>query len=554
MAPSRVVVEGALPSASTTLHAGTTRGDARSDDAARWLCLTIFALPFAQTLTWDFDRAAPLAFAPVALWLGGPALKRALGRLSRSPAVLRATLLLTGMVTALSVVNSPQPAAAGVMLASWILLGGTALVAGQIVAEKPERGRWMLAALAASGAVAALVHWTQWRAGGSAESAFYPHHRIMGLHLLGSTLAATSLLHLSSGWKRFTWLVGGMICWGGLLWTGSRAPAGAVILSLGIWMLIGRRAERLRLLASTTSHVTGGVVVSLLLDAKVDYLGIARFWRRTMEASSAKEMSSHRTDFWESGWQRAWEWIWTGRGPDAYRYLEPKLEGSQPHNVILQWLLDLGIFGAIALAVLLGWSLWRGLRRTTALSVAAGWPIIALASSIAGQLDGFFYHFAGFYTAALGIGISACGPAGPPISGPGKSGLWLSSWRIAAITSFVLLTVHAWLFHRVAYSPPPQPTDSIVRLWFAFPTTTAGLDRWVAAWSSSAPDAALALSKHAQRHSPNGDYFHVQTAGLLLRRGDRAGALTEMEYALAIVPWQRRELLEQLRDQVASGR
>ena len=92
-----------------------------------------------------------------------------------------------------------------------------------------------------------------------------------------------------------------------------------------------------------------------------------------------------------------------------------------------------------------------------------------------------------------------------------------------------------------------------MRVWRAFPSCTLGLERWIDAWRDTAPEAALALSLHAQAHSSQGDFFRVQTAGVRLRLGDRAGALRELDGALAIAPWQMRPVIEKLRAQLAAG-
>jgi O-antigen ligase len=542
-----------LPSAAPiTSRISIQTDETGSDDAARWLCLALVALPFVQTLSWDFDRAAPLAFVPVALWAGRAALNRAFARFTHLRAPVRWAALLFPAIAVLSVIASPHPAPAVVMLACWVLLAAGSIVAGQIVSEQPKRGRWLLRALAFSAAFGTIFHWGLWRLGASPEEALYPHPRVMGLHLLGGTLASTALFFGSVGRERIGWLFVGIVSWGGLLWTGSRAPLAAVLLSLLVWMVLAPKQARRRLAASGALHIVGGLVVSFVLDAGIQHLGWTNLWRRTVEVSSTKELTSNRSDFWHSGWQRAFETPWLGRGPDAYRYLEPKLEGAQPHNVLLQWFLDLGLFGALALVVLVLWAVWRGLRRNDLATAAAGWPIIAFASCVAGQLDGFFYHQAALFTTALAIGLSAFAANGskekmlvPP--------RWLRAWPVAAIASVAVLLTHSWLFHRVNRARPPAPDEPIVRLWYAFPSTTSGLDRWIWTWSATAPDAALSLSRYAQAHSPNGDYFRVVTAGILLRRGDRTGALQEMNHALAIAPWQRRSLVEKLRDQVATG-
>lgn len=516
-----------------------------------WLGAALIALPYLQTLEWDFERAAPLALLPTALWAGRSILRRAGARLEHMPRGLRwlAGLWLAIVATALCL--SPHPAAALVTTASWVLLGLGALLAGQLIAEEPRYSRHLLAALAVSAAGATVLHWTHWKLGAAPESAFYPHHRLMGLHLLGGALAATALLATAARW-RVVWMITGIASWGGLLWTGSRAPLLALLASLAGWMIFARGNTRRRLALATASHLAGGLLLSWVLQANRPWLGWMRMWQRTVEVSSTQELTANRSDFWHGAWTHFLASPWWGYGPDAYRFLLPQLEGAQPHNAILQWLLDFGVLGAGIAAFFAGLAVYRGFRRHAMGEAPMGWTAIAFASLLAGQLDGFFYHLGGLFTAALALGISLCAPAKPPRPAPVLGGRLDWWWPPAAIAAGGVLLLHTWIFYHVARARPPAPDSPVARVWRVFPSTTLGLDRWIEAWEGRWPEQALALSRQAQGQSPNADFFHVQMAGLLLRRGDRAGALREMDVALAIAPWQMRTVIAELRQQIAA--
>jgi len=147
---------------------------------------------------------------------------------------------------------------------------------------------------------------------------------------------------------------------------------------------------------------------------------------------------------------------------------------------------------------------------------------------------------------ALGICGRASAPAGP------APAAWRWAWPVLAGVAAVVLLLHTWLFYRVARTPAPAPDSLVARVWHRFPSTTLGLERWIENWERRDRDAALALSRRAMVHSSNGDFFRVQTAGLLLRRGDRAGALAELDRALAIAPVQIRPVISELRQKLAA--
>lgn len=515
--------------------------------AATWLALGMFALPFVQTLEWDFERCAPLILVVPALWSGRRVLARAWARYERAPRWLRLVETFLCITLVLSFALHPR-SAAGVTVMAWALLATGAVLAGQIAAEEPRLAHRWLVALAASVSLGTVVHWTRWKLGVDPMGAFYPHVRLMGLHALGGALAATVLVVFaaSTTWRAL-WFVVGAIAWGGLLWSGSRTPVIGAIAGLGVLLLSADRSERKRFALASVLLPGAGLALSLALRLPQEHLGVAGALQRSLEAGSLQAFTSNRSVFWAQAWQRFLESPWLGHGPDAYRFFEPKLEGAQPHNALLQWLLDFGLFGALATAVLVAFALRRGWRGATYSSAHLGWAIIAVASLVAAQLDGFFYHQMAFATTALALGICALASPAPLAPAPTPRPAW---GRVIATTlPIAALAFHAWLFHAVAIAPPPAPDSLVARAWRATPTTTFALERWIEAWSRPHPDAAVELARIAVRQSPNGDFFHVQLAGLLWQRGDREGARRELATALAIASPRMRPVIQQLQRQ-----
>jgi len=507
-------------------------------------------LPWLQTLEWDFERSAVLVLLPPALWTGRRPLSVALARLLRAPQPWRFTCWFALAVLAVATATSSQPAASLVEASRWILIALGAALAGQLAADKPARATWLLGALAGSGAIATFWHWFYWKNGAQPESAFYPHHRLMGLHLMGASVAATAFAVTAVERRlRQLGLLLGMLTWGGLLWTGGRSPLLALGAGLALWFILAPATTRKRLALVGIAHLAGGLLLSAALPADRPWLGWTRIWQRTIAPEPGVGVTSMRADFWQVASQRIGGSPWLGRGPDAYRYLEPKLEGAQPHNVILQSLLDVGIAGTLPFLALVTLGLVRGARRMDKTGPSAGFLALATASLVGGLLDGYFYHLAGLFAAALAVGVCLLYPK-PGSQAPAPQPT--PAWAIPATTAAVVVLLHTWLFYHVARAPAPAPDSAVTKTWFHFPSCTLGLERWIEAWRRTAPDQALALSRHAQIHSPNADFFRVQTAGLLLQRGDRTGALRELDHALAIAPWQMRPVISELRQKVAA--
>ena len=516
---------------------------------AFWLAAALVELPVLQGLEWDFEHCAPLLLLAPALWSGRDLVTRAVERFAQSALWLRIAAFALAAIITLSTLRAAHAAAATVAAAAWLMLALGAGLAGQLVAEEPALARRLLAALALGAAVATALHWIRWKLGAAPEAAYYPHHRLMGLHLLGGALAATALWATARAtWA--LWLPVGVVTWGGLLWTGGRAPVLAVGLGLAVWWIRGSAALRRTLVLAAASQLAGGLLLSWALDPGLPHLGWIGSWQRTVAVSSTKELTSNRTDFWRDAWTHIQQAPWLGHGADAYRFLEPKLEGAQPHNVELQCLLDLGAPGTVIVLGLFALALCRGLRRAPFDDAAAGWVILAIASLAAGQLDGFFYHQVGLFAAALAFGISLGSPSASAVVAP-RAAHWVRAWPVFALAAAAVLLLHLWLYYHVARARPPLPGSAVARIWAAFPSATLGMDRWVEAWEPQSPDAALALARAGCRLSSQGDYFHMVTAGVLLRHGDRAGALAEIDQALAIAPWQMRPVIAEQRRKIA---
>lgn len=519
---------------------------------ARWLAFALVALPFLQALPIDFDRTGPLFLLTPALWLGRNQLCAALQRLRASARVERLALAVGGSAVVVSTFTADQFAPATVAAATWVLLAGTALIAGEISRDPLARSR-LLGGFAVGAAAAIVTVWALWLLGGRGAMPLYAHHRHLGLHALGGAVASVALLIATdaSHGQRVVRFAIAVVCWGGLFWSGSRGPVLALAAALVVWFAV-RRPERSALLRAVGLLLPLGLALSAAFWTSRPELGWWHALDRTASATTGATrngtlsgLTSTRSEFWRDTVQRALDAPWLGHGPDAYRFLTPKLDGQQPHNVVLQAWLDLGLLGALPWLFLLGWTIVRGWCRAaseTDCGSLAPWLAVASASTLAGLLDGVFYHLVALLPAALAIGVAFLSVLPPAPEREQPAGAILATGTIA--TAVAVLALHAGIFHALVIAPPPRPDSGAARLVRAFPSTTFGLWHWLDRWQTTQPDIALDWARWAQTRSANPPMFHVYAARLLLARGEGAAAETELLAARAKAHWTTRPTID----------
>jgi len=509
--------------------------------ASTFLAGALVALPLLQALPIDFDRTAPLVLLLPALWSGRAHLASACEHLARLARWLQILLLLTILCVVASVALGDHPAPAAVTAASWVFIASAALLAGQLIRADPLAQSRLLTAIAVGAVVGTLITWILWIAGGRGPMPLYAHHRHLGLHALAGACATTALLlqPSPSRRRRLAWSLLGAIAWAGLLWSGGRGPIIALAGALLLWWLLAAAPDRRRLLIAGAGQLIAGLALSALFTTERPELGWWHAFERTATATQAANVSaltSTRSEFWVEAYRRGLAAPWFGHGPDAYRFLTPKLDGQQPHNLVLQLWLDLGLLGMLSMLALLATVLAVGLKRAWATHGAAFntcWLALLTAAVLIGMLDGAFYHLVLFLPALIAAGaLFAQLTAAAPVARARAPWRAINSTLLAAAASILLL--HTWLFHALVTAPPsPHPQALAPRLLRIFPSTTFGLWRWLDTWKAAHPEEELAWCRWAQQHASNPALFHVRAAQILLSRADRAGAIAELHAARA---------------------
>ena len=231
------------------------------------------------------------------------------------------------------------------------------------------------------------------------------------------------------------------------------------------------------------------------------------------------------------------------------------LEGAQPHNFVLQLLLDVGAvgtLGAVALGVVVLWGAARARRQAAAPHAGSVtgqiWLPLTLGTAVAGLFDGYFFYPLALIPAAVGFGAAAAAIGGTEEKKPAAPALRRDTlWLAPALGATAVLAFHCWLFQNVVHRAPPATPDALVaRAWRMFPSVTYNLDFWIDAWEERFPDAALAASRLAARQAQGPDFFRVKTALLLARRGDHRAAAAELERARDEALPEQRPAIERL--------
>ena len=496
--------------------------DQRCFGAAAWMAAAFAALPFLLN-SLDADRSMPLALLP-AVWCGW--------KLSQPARTLDACLLglaVVAMVLSSALANHAARAFVMISAVGWTIAGG--LVARNLANCVPAI-RLVLAGIVA-GAVAGVV---MVRLGIGAESMFFPTYwsaRLFGAHQFAGALAALGLLVIAPPAQREGKLLASLsalIVWTGLAWSGSRAPAVGLAVTLVLWFWRGTPGERRRLLQWVPVLSILALALSYPLGTPYPQLGWWDAFTRTAEASGLEAISSDRTRFWSVTLDYALTSPWIGHGADSYLYIHPAQNGNQPHNALLQWLLEYGLLGALPLVALVA----RGISGLFSAKVSSAserpfrtWACVALAgAAVYAFFDGVFYHMIIFMPVAViaGLAMGQNNPGGQPG--------WVlrthTAGRALLLGALALLLLHNWLCLMLLKGrnvTPDSPPAVVLR---AFPSTTYALRNWINRWSVTHPEAVMPWVKWAQDAAIDQGSYHVYAAQLYIWKKDYAAAEKEM--------------------------
>lgn len=498
------------------------------------LSVALIALPLAMALPVQIDQSLQLLILP-AWWLIGRSAQ------TRTTYCRRDRWLLPAFAatTILSIACSDHPARAAVASAAlwWAL--AAAVTARGLTAHRTA-GIIVLAGMAGGAAVGVIADRIG-LAAGATQIPLYTHARIFGLHMFAGSIAAIGWIMLQSRsdnrYARIAaWLVA-WIVWTGLAWSGSRAPVLGLACALTAWFCVAGGAERRRLTICAGLLGAAGMTTSWLLGPNLGDGWWSALARTSTAGADLSALSSTRSDFWQVVWQAIGHAPWVGHGGDHYLFMRPRQVGNQPHNFILQWLLEYGFVGAIPLFGLLANRLWEGLRgslraRKETAVVRVAWAGL-VGATVCALFDGVFYHVIVALPVAVLAGLSfvpepkntATSAAQPP------SRRLLAGWLAAGIGALLL---HNALSLALTKTTPSSPATMTARALRLFPSETFGLWNWLNAWQGEAPEASLEWAEWAQRHSTSPAWFHLYAAQCHWRQGRPDLALAEVDAGLEV--------------------
>lgn len=339
----------------TDTTASPDRGSA--DNATAWcISAALATLPLLLLLPVDFDRFLPLALVP-ALLVG--TLK------TRALPMARGSGLwwwCAGLAALGSSLLSDHAARSLVTTSAWCLTVAGGFMAAR--AARSERAIKIILGGLVGGGVIGLVLCRLMIVEGERGFPLYGHPRILGMHMLTAACAALMLLVLdrqaNSARRAVQWATTVLLC-GGLWWSGGRSPILGMLATLLCWSFWARDGDRRWLWARLPLIGALAGLAAWSAGSPAKGTGWLFPFIRTFASDDLGELTSGRTRVWQVA-TRIFDSPWYGQGADTYLFIRPRQFGDQPHNVLIQWMLDFGLLGTIPLVVILLGVIVRGSR------------------------------------------------------------------------------------------------------------------------------------------------------------------------------------------------
>ncbi len=439
------------------------------------------------------------------------------------------------IAAAVSVGLSPHPFPAFARQAEWICHITFAASVWHFLRSNRSSSRWIVGFIVGGACLSIAIVFLAWV--GDPDNAalhwrrylpLFTHIRHFGYYVLAGLLLAQLWGADDRARSATVFLTVPILCvlWGALIWTGGRAALVAAVIGIGVTIVLAPN-RRWVLTGINTVALSVGSVIAVFMSAGRPELGWQGILSR-MGGELPGGFATGRLKFWGLAYENFIANPVFGLGPDAYRYLQPKIFGSHPHNIVLQFLTDYGMAGA-AVVGLLGVILLASVLRKASDSrvdvrpervVAASVLVAFLANSL---LDGNLYHAQPLMVVGVSFAIGllpesfsrfAGGPAGLMAVRTGFAG----AMATALTVFFVLYSVV--LFNFVA-GPIPSQSSPRAQLVRNLPMVTHGmtLETWIRAWAVEDTEGAIEWAHWAHEHSPEAYRFSSLEARLLMDEG-----------------------------------
>ena len=178
-----------------------------------------------------------------------------------------------------------------------------------------------------------------------------------------------------------------------LAWSGSRTALFAIVVSIFAAMIFVRTWPKFKAATVMMVSFVFGLVASLPLPAPSPAFGLIRMFDKMQETDN---VSSGRMQFWIDTIGEISKHPWLGYGSGRFRENMHQMYGTNlnhPHNFILQFTYDWGIFGAAAILSLLlclMWTIWKKAPTDPLIGFATGSGFLTLCAIA--MVDGAFFY------------------------------------------------------------------------------------------------------------------------------------------------------------------
>ncbi len=223
---------------------------------------------------------------------------------------------------------------------------------------------------------------------------YHSHIRHFSYHGMVASCAGISLAFLDNRLRMVGFLLGAFALTG-IFFFGARGALLGWLVFVATYALTSKRYLGILLL----SAVTAGIAMSLAYALSM-YIAQSPFTggiHSRVESIETLVHTTGRIEIWQDAIKAAMQHPWFGWGLDGYRMSNCCLYGTvQPHNVLVQWVVEFGVIGA---SVVLGACWWIvGKRLTHVITSGGSNPNLAALLSVSngffafGLVDGLFYH------------------------------------------------------------------------------------------------------------------------------------------------------------------
>lgn len=247
-------------------------------------------------------------------------------------------------------------------------------------------------------AIARRAHGIEWS---------YAVPGFISARLFGAWAGAVMALLLGVAWSRAPQkrgrdllYAGTALAFGLSVWTATRAALVGVMVTIPVaWMIAGRPRDR-AVWTILPCWLIVGAVIALLLQKPYGDMGFS-FLRGT---GTADGFSSGRLGFWCNALRMAAHHPLFGSGAGSTGWLVPFAPGYyhiQPHNAVVQFLLDWGIVPAVAALTLLAGATWHAHRAARLAPEVLPFVLMLDCLLTISMFDGML-HFAQFIMLVMG--------------------------------------------------------------------------------------------------------------------------------------------------------